>query len=211
MEADNNVKLKKPKKDKSKEAKEFAKQYMKNVTENQIKVMCPECNMNTTIYPEHLGRSYCEKCNVLLQKVEDSKTDDKRKLISTHKGCKIFQENQNNEDGLVAFDSEGNIVAWRFGIDSNDLNQIMRDIEHFNQTGDSKTKDEELKKGDLVRLRRVVDPDDDKIVMRLLENPDGGRVLVESLIWDALNPTRVLPTSELIKDSETKDVIKNKK
>lgn len=134
------IKCKKPKKDKSREAKEFASQYMKNVAENQIKVMCPECNMKTTIFPEHLGRSCCEKCNVLLKKVEDSKT-----------------------------------------------------------------KDEELKKGDLVRFRRVVDPNDDKIVMRLLENPDGGRVLVESLIWDELNPTRVLPTSELIKDSETKD------
>lgn len=67
------------------------------------------------------------------------------------------------------------------------------------------TNDEELKKGDRVRFRRVVDPDDDKVVMVLLEDPDGGRVLVESLIWDELNPTRVLPTSELIKDSKTKD------
>lgn len=70
------------------------------------------------------------------------------------------------------------------------------------------TKDEELKKGDRVRFRRVVDPGDDKIVMELIEDPDGGRVLVQSLIWDELNPTRVLPTSELIKDSETKDVMK---
>jgi ribosomal protein S27AE len=146
MKVGDTVKFKKPQKDKRKEAKEFANQYMKNVTENQIKVMCPECNMTTTIYPEHLDRSYCEKCNVLLKKVENSKTNDA-----------------------------------------------------------------ELKKGDLVRFRRVVDPNDDKIVMRLLENPDGGRVLVESLIWDELNPTRVLPTSELIKDSETKDVIKNNK
>jgi hypothetical protein len=69
---------------------------------------------------------------------------------------------------------------------------------------DSKTKDEELKKGDRVRFRRVVDPDDDKIVMVLLEDPDGGRVLVESLIWESLNPTRVLPTSELIKVCKTK-------
>jgi ribosomal protein S27E len=143
MKTGNKVKLKKPIKDKNREAKEFANQYMKNVTENQIKVICPKCNMKTTIYPEHLGRSYCEQCNVLLKKIEDSKT-----------------------------------------------------------------KDEELKKGDRVRFRRVVDPDDDKIVMRLLENPDGGKVLVESLIWDELNPTRVLPTSELIKDSETNDVMK---
>ena len=72
-------------------------------------------------------------------------------------------------------------------------------------------KDEELKKGDRVRFRRVVDPGDDKIVMVLLEDPDGGRVLVESLIWDSLNPTRVLPTSELIKVSKTKDVMKKSK
>ena len=140
MKTENKVKIEKFSKNENSEAKEFANQYMKNVIENQIKVMCPQCNMNTTIYPEHLGRSCCEKCNVLLEKVEDSKT-----------------------------------------------------------------KDEELKKGDRVKFRRVVDPDDDKIVMVLLEDPDGGRVLVESLIWDSLNPTRVLPTSELIKDSKTKD------
>ena len=70
------------------------------------------------------------------------------------------------------------------------------------------TKDEELKKGDRVRFRRVVDPGDDKIVMELIEDPDGGRVLVQSLIWDELNPTRVLPTSELIKVSQTEDIIK---
>jgi len=74
--------------------------------------------------------------------------------------------------------------------------------------GDTATKDEELKKGDRVRFRRVVDPGDDKIVMVLLEDPDGGRVLVESLIWESLNPTRVVPTSELIKDSKTKDIMK---
>jgi hypothetical protein len=74
-----------------------------------------------------------------------------------------------------------------------------------------KPADEELKKGDKVRFRRVVDPGDDKIVMVLLEDPDGGRVLVESLIWDELNPTRVLPTSELIKFSQTKDEMKKDK
>ena len=73
---------------------------------------------------------------------------------------------------------------------------------------DKKTSDSVLKKGDRVRFRRVVDPDDDKIVMELLEDPDGGRVLVKSLIWESLNPTRVLPTSELIKDANTKDVMK---
>ena len=76
MKTGNKVKFKKSQKDENEEAKEFANQYMKNVTENQIKVMCPQCNMNTTIYPEHLDRAYCEICNVLLKKVEDSKTKD---------------------------------------------------------------------------------------------------------------------------------------
>jgi len=57
-------------KDESGEAKEFANQYMKNVTENKIKVMCPKCNMRTAIYSEHLGRAYCEKCDVLLKVVD---------------------------------------------------------------------------------------------------------------------------------------------
>ena len=90
----------------------------------------------------------------------------------------------------------------------NNLESLKSQIDKFDtrmSNYDSKTKDEKLKKGDLVRFRRVVDPGDDKVRMRLLENPDGGRVLVESLIWDELNPTRVLPTSELIKDSKTKD------
>jgi len=85
------------------------------------------------------------------------------------------------------------------------LKKSINDNVQDKKTDDSRTKDEELKKGDLVRFRRVVDPGDDKVVMRLLEDPDGGRVLVESLIWNELNPTRVLPTSELIKASKTKD------
>jgi ribosomal protein S27E len=68
VKTENKVKIKKSSKNESSKAKEFANQYMKNVIENQIKVMCPECNMKTTIYPEHLGRSSCEKCNVLLEK-----------------------------------------------------------------------------------------------------------------------------------------------
>ena len=68
MKKGDNAKFNKQTKNENIEAKEFYNHYMKNVTENQIKVMCPECNMKTTIYPEHLGRSYCEKCNVLLEK-----------------------------------------------------------------------------------------------------------------------------------------------
>ena len=80
MKTGNKVKFKKSPKDEKRKAKEFANQYMKNISENQIKVICPKCNMKTTLYPEHLGRSYCEKCNVLLEKVEDSKTKDEGRL-----------------------------------------------------------------------------------------------------------------------------------
>lgn len=72
--------------------------------------------------------------------IKVSKTKNPSKLISKYKGCEIFQENQNGEDALVAYDSAGNIVAWRFGVDSNDLNQVILDIEHFNEKGNFKTK-----------------------------------------------------------------------
>ncbi len=51
MRVKGKVKYRKPEKDEISEAKEFPNQYMKNVTENQIKVMCSQCSMNTTIYP----------------------------------------------------------------------------------------------------------------------------------------------------------------
>lgn len=35
-----------------------------------------------------------------------------------------------------------------------------------------------MKKGDIVKFRNEVDPDDTKVRMILLEDPDGGRVLV---------------------------------
>jgi hypothetical protein len=50
-----------------------------------------------------------------------------------------------------------------------------------------------MREGDIVKFRAVVDPGDDKIRMRLLENPDGGRVLVESLMDMAINPTSIYP------------------
>ena len=39
-----------------------------------------------------------------------------------------------------------------------------------------------MKKGDLVKFRNVVDAGDEDIRMILLEDPDGGRVLVESVV-----------------------------
>lgn len=46
-----------------------------------------------------------------------------------------------------------------------------------------------MKKGDIVKFKKEVDPGDDKVRMRLLEDPDGGRVFVESLIGLTYNPT----------------------
>ena len=55
-----------------------------------------------------------------------------------------------------------------------------------------------MKKGDVVRFRKVVDPGDEKVRMRLLEDPDGGRVLVEALVGMELNPTYIYPTEDLV-------------
>ncbi len=38
-----------------------------------------------------------------------------------------------------------------------------------------------MKKGDIVKFREEVDPGDSKVRMLLLEDPDGGRVLVGDL------------------------------
>ena len=39
-----------------------------------------------------------------------------------------------------------------------------------------------MKKGDIVKFRKAVDPGDERLRMILLEDPDGGRVLVESVV-----------------------------
>ena len=39
-----------------------------------------------------------------------------------------------------------------------------------------------MKKGDIVKFRNVVDEGDEDLRMILLEDPDGGRVLVESCV-----------------------------
>lgn len=54
-----------------------------------------------------------------------------------------------------------------------------------------------MKKGDIVKFKKVVDLGDDKIEMRLLEDPDGGRVLVESLVGMAINPTAIYQVDDL--------------
>jgi ribosomal protein S27AE len=70
MSSGDNIKNSIAGKDKKSMAKDFANQYMDNVIKNQIKVICPQCNMKTTIYPEHLDRACCDKCNVLLKVVD---------------------------------------------------------------------------------------------------------------------------------------------
>lgn len=46
-----------------------------------------------------------------------------------------------------------------------------------------------MKKGDIVKFRNVVDEGDENLRMILLEDPDGGRVLVESIVDMNIRPT----------------------
>ena len=55
-----------------------------------------------------------------------------------------------------------------------------------------------MKKGDIVKFKDVVDPGDEEVRMRLLEDPDGGRVLVEALVGMEFNPTYVYPVKDLV-------------
>lgn len=55
-----------------------------------------------------------------------------------------------------------------------------------------------MKKGDIVKFREAVDPGDEKVRMRLLEDPDGGRVLVEALMEMSINPTYVYQIENLV-------------
>lgn len=55
-----------------------------------------------------------------------------------------------------------------------------------------------MKKGDIVKFKEVVDPGDEELRMVLLEDPDGGRVLVETLIGMQINPTSIYQISDLV-------------
>ncbi len=55
-----------------------------------------------------------------------------------------------------------------------------------------------MKKGDIVRFREVVDPGDENVRMRLLQDPDGGRVLVEALVGMELTPTYGYQVKDLV-------------
>lgn len=54
-----------------------------------------------------------------------------------------------------------------------------------------------MKKGDIVKFKTIVEPGDEKVRMKLLENPDGGRVLVESLLGMTINPTNRYSVDDL--------------
>lgn len=55
-----------------------------------------------------------------------------------------------------------------------------------------------MKKGDMVRFKEAADFGDENLRMRLLEDPDGGRVLVESLVGMSINPTYIYPVDDLV-------------
>lgn len=55
-----------------------------------------------------------------------------------------------------------------------------------------------MKRGDIVKFKKIVDSGDDRIRMRLLEDPDGGRVLVVSLVGMTINPTSVYQVDDLV-------------
>lgn len=54
-----------------------------------------------------------------------------------------------------------------------------------------------MKKGDFVKFKTVVDKGDETIRMRLREDPDGGRVLVEHLLNLSINPTNIYKVDDL--------------
>jgi len=46
-----------------------------------------------------------------------------------------------------------------------------------------------MKQGDIVRFIIAIDKDDNDLRMRVIEDPDGGRVLVEALVDMHIKPT----------------------
>ncbi len=54
-----------------------------------------------------------------------------------------------------------------------------------------------MKKGDLVKFKKSVDPGDDTLRMFLEDNPENGRVLVRCLVDMAIQPTSVYLVEDL--------------
>ncbi|WP_214173932.1 hypothetical protein [Geomobilimonas luticola] len=61
-----------------------------------------------------------------------------------------------------------------------------------------------MKKGDIVKFRKAVDPGDEGLRMILLEDLDGGRVLVESIVDMKIRPTYRYNADDLETCSEEK-------
>lgn len=54
-----------------------------------------------------------------------------------------------------------------------------------------------MRKGDIVRFKEIKDIGDESVLMELLEDPDGGRVLVRALVNMTIQPTSVYPVDDL--------------
>lgn len=54
-----------------------------------------------------------------------------------------------------------------------------------------------MKKGDIVKFRKAVDTGDENLRMILLEDPDDGRVLVESIVNMNIRPTHRYSVDDL--------------
>lgn len=55
-----------------------------------------------------------------------------------------------------------------------------------------------MKKGDFVKFKEPLDQDEEQERFILLEDPDGGRVLVEGVCNLTIRPTRILDIDELV-------------
>lgn len=54
-----------------------------------------------------------------------------------------------------------------------------------------------LQKGDIVIFKEVKDPGDEKSKMVVVDDPDGGRVLVRHLVDMEIQPSSIYPTKDL--------------
>jgi hypothetical protein len=69
---------------------------------------------------------------------------------------------------------------------------------HLNPTPAGKPgREGKMKKGDIVKFSEILDSGDEDIRMVLLEDPDGGRVLVQELCDMYIQPQRVLGLEHL--------------
>jgi hypothetical protein len=55
-----------------------------------------------------------------------------------------------------------------------------------------------MRKGDFVRFKDVADAGDEGAIMVLLEDPDGGRVLVQDLVDMQFPPSHIYSVDDLV-------------